>query len=323
MFWYLTATVLLIMLLFCPLISNSRLFGFLSQSNRGPHNLPVVKPNIQDLQQICPDFKFLWFGHSFFMVDLEGVRIMVDPVFGNASPVPFLFKRFMPVPLAREELPTIDVVLITHNHYDHLEAKTISYLARRDNIVFVVPQGVDKYLLKFGCPSGKIVTLTWWESVQIKGLQIYLTPSQHYSRRYMHDYNHSLWGSYSIIGRQHKIFFSGDGGYGKHFTEIGEKFQGFDYAFIDIGAWNMAWHMKHLFPEEALQALLDLRGRHLIPGHWAAYNLAYHSWDEPILRLVASAQDRGIYQCLLTPMLGETYREGVSKTHDWWSSWQP
>lgn len=301
-----------------------RLFYFIKESNRKPPvTIPTVTPDLNELSVKHPLFRFMWMGHSFFMLEIAGVRILVDPVFGSASPIPGTFHRFQPVPIQRQQFPSVDLILITHNHYDHLESSTIRYFAQQQHTRFIVPQGVERELHKLRCPPERITPLQWWQSTAAQDLQITFTPSQHYSHRHLRDYNQSLWGGYAICSANTKIYIGGDGGYNTHFHQIGQKLGPFDYAFLDIGAWNEAWHTKHLFPEEALQAALDVQAKHLVPSHWGAYNLAYHQWDTPILRLKAALEQQQLpRQFLVTPLIGALYLAGNSTT-DWWELVQP
>lgn len=297
-----------------------RLFYFIKESNHKPKiAIPTVKPDLTIFGTKATTFRFMWMGHSFLLLELAGIRILVDPVFGNASPIPFIFQRFQPVPIPRKHFPAVDVILITHNHYDHLETATIRHFAKQTDISFVVPKGVAKYLHHANCPLAQITELDWWQTTTLHGVNITLVPSQHYSHRYLHDFNQSLWGGYAISDPNHKIYIGGDGGYGKHFQEIGKQLGPFDYAFLDIGAWHMDWHEKHLFPEEALQAFQDINAKYFIPSHWAGYNLAYHAWNEPILRLMQHAQLQAIERNrILTPKIGEMITPNTYFSTDWW-----
>jgi L-ascorbate metabolism protein UlaG (beta-lactamase superfamily) len=264
------------------------------------------------------DLAVYWLGHSSLIVELEGRRLLVDPVFGNAAPVSGVVRRFVDSPLPREELPPLDYVLITHDHYDHLEYATMRALADA-NVRFVAPLGVGTHLRKWGIASGRIDELGWGEAHRAGDLTIAAERTIHFSGRTFDTRNKSLWAGYALKGRRSRIFVSGDTGYGGHFRDIGARHGPFDLAFIEIDAWNPGWPNTHLFPEEAIRAWRDVRARALMPVHWGVFDLARHPWDESI-RLIADLAAQAGDVKLLTPRMGEKLVPGESMTSAWWET---
>ncbi|MDR1854940.1 MAG: MBL fold metallo-hydrolase [Azoarcus sp.] len=259
-----------------------------------------------------------WLGHSSLIIEMEGKRLLVDPVFGNAFPLPGVVRRFTAAPLERAALPPLDLVLITHDHYDHLEYATVRALRGRD-VRFVVPLGVGAHLRKWGVPAERVHELAWGESFELDGLVVAAERTIHYSGRSLSTRNRSLWASYALKGRQHRVFVSGDSGYGEHFRDIGARHGPFDLAFIEIDGWNPGWPKTHMFPEEVIRAYRDVRARALVPVHWGVFDLARHRWDESI-RLIADLAARAGDVRLLTPRMGEKLVPGESATQAWWET---
>jgi len=255
-----------------------------------------------------------WLGHSSLIVQIDGVRILIDPVFENeVSPVPLLrsVRRFQKdAPVSADELPFIDAVFISHDHYDHLNAKTIIELASKVGY-FLVPIGVGAYLKMWGVSSEKIQEYTWWQEGKLQGksgqtLRFACTPARHRSGRSLYGGNTSLWASWVLIGHTHRLFYSGDTGNGVYFKQIGHRFGPFDVTLIENGQYNVRWSHNHLFPEDGIQAHLDLRGKYMIPVHWGSFDLSPHNWREPIERATSAAKEQGVN--LLTPQIGETVK---------------
>lgn len=254
--------------------------------------------------------RITWFGHSAFLLELDGKNFLFDPMFGRSpSPVPiFGGKRYSDdLPINVEELPEIDAVLLSHDHYDHLDYGSIKKL--KDKVKqFFVPLGVGKHLERWGVDPQKIKEHDWWREFEFEGLTLTCTPARHFSGRSLTDRNSTLWCSWVIIGKQAKVYFSGDSGYGPHFKEIGETYGPFDYTLMECGQYDTRWSSIHMMPEETVQAHLDVKGNILIPIHWAAFTLALHDWTDPIERVKKEALKKGI--AISTPKIGEAVMIG-------------
>ncbi len=255
--------------------------------------IPVVPVSLEQMELRDEDsLRAFWIGHASVYVEIDGYRVLTDPVFSDyASPFDIGPKRFHPPPVALEELPKIDAVVISHDHYDHLDQRTVTALAA-EGTEFFVPLGVGAHLERWGISPDQIHDLDWWEEQKMGDLRIICTPTRHYSGRGLSDYKAKLWSSWSIVGPTHRIYYSGDTGYSNHFKEIGAKLGPFDLTLIKVGAYGpgQSWLDIHMEPESAMQAHLDVVGRTLLPVHWGTFNLAFHDWDEPIERTVAEAQ---------------------------------
>jgi len=262
-----------------------------------------------------------WIGHASSYVEIDGLRLLLDPVFAErVSPLPVGPRRFHAPPIALADLPAIDAVLISHDHYDHLDMDAVRHLASRGSRFFV-PLGIGAHLERWGVPAAQVEELEWWQSRTLGGVQITSTPTRHYSGRGPGVRSPTLWSSWSVVGPQHRFFYSGDTGYAKLFREIGARFGPFDMAFIKIGAYGpgASWVDIHMPPEQAVQAFRDLRGKRLFPVHWSTFNLAYHDWDEPIRRTVAEATRAGVE--LVTPRLGEWVdADREFRSTRWWEA---
>ncbi len=245
----------------------------------------------------------IWFGHSTVLIEIDGVRIMTDPVLSRrASPFQFIGpERMHPPPIELSRLGGIDAVVISHDHYDHLDRDTILQLAR-GGTHFFVSLGIGAHLERWSVPPEQIHELDWWEHVRFKGIDIHATPARHYSGRKSMD-NSTLWSSWMIRGAGESVYYSGDTGYGPHFKEIAQRLGAPDLTLMKIGAYGHSWLDIHMNPESAVQAHLDLGARVMLPVHWATFNLSYHAWDEPILRALAAARANGVE--LVTPRVGE------------------
>jgi L-ascorbate metabolism protein UlaG (beta-lactamase superfamily) len=265
-------------------------------------------------------FSFSWLGHSSILISMENHLILVDPVLEERTS-PFSWtgpKRFHPSPVTAEELPIVDVVLITHDHYDHLEKSTLVTINKKVKR-FIVTLGIGTLLEDWGINPTKITELDWWETYSSDSLKFHATPAVHYAGRGLFDTNQRLWCSWSIVGREKRVFISGDSGYFDGFKNIGERLGPFDVTFLKIGAYSDkgTWHALHMTPEEAGQQHLDLRGQLLVPLHWATFDMALHPWYEPIERLVTYSEQESV--TLITPEVGEKINLRVkSKTDHWW-----
>lgn len=275
--------------------------------------LPQVKLNKESFSQTPEDFALYWLGHSSVILELGGKRIVFDPVLGNAAPVPFAVPRYNPAPVTYDDFPEIDYVVITHNHYDHLERKSVQALK---NSHFIVPLGVGAALRSWGVKNENITELGWGDVWENNGLSITAETSMHYSGRAKLASNETLWNSYVIKNAGKSVYWGGDTGYGKHFKEIAEKHGSFDLTALEIDAWNPGWPNIHLFPEETVKAAQDLNARQILPLHWAVFDLALHPWHESIDMVLEAAKDTDIK--VLTPLMGEKVIINTTKTKKWW-----
>jgi L-ascorbate metabolism protein UlaG (beta-lactamase superfamily) len=289
---------------------------FFKTSPNAP-NFPLPKQMItkSDFSATPSDFAAWWFGHSSFILELDGKRILFDPVFENAGPLPIITRRFDVSPIKREELPEIDLVVITHDHYDHLEAATIKFLASK-NTAFIVPLGVGSRLEGWGVQKNNISELGWHDATTFGSLQIIALPGIHYTSRSFNDRDKTLWASFAIKGAGKNLFISGDTGYGAHLKEIGEKYGPFDLAFVEIDGWNKGWPLTHLFPDQVIQLCQDIETQLMFPIHWGVFDLALHPWDESIRMVTDLAAENNIE--LVTPVMGEKVIPGISPTIHWW-----
>lgn len=265
------------------------------------------------------DALITWFGHSSVLVQLHNMNILIDPIFSNvSSPVSFIgSKRFSDLPCDVSDLPYIDVVLITHDHYDHLDYKTIKKLDEKVGM-FLVPLGIDKDLIKFGIDKNKINNMAWWEEIDLNGLSFICTPARHFSGRYLIDSNDTLWSSWLIKDENYSIFTSGDGGYGDHFKEINSRYGDVDLALLNSGQYSESWHDVHMFPEEAVQASIDLNATVAMPIHWGSFVLSDHPWDDPAKRFVRQAQEMNVNYMI--SRIGKTVSisDYLDNQEPWW-----
>lgn len=261
-----------------------------------------------------------WLGHSTVMLEIGGLRVLTDPVWGaRASPSRLLGpKRFQPVPVPLRRLPPIDLVVLSHDHYDHLCRQTVAALAGT-GVPFVTALGVGAHLVAFGVRQELITELDWWERFTLPGheLSVTATPSQHFSGRGLGDRNATLWAGWVIASPRQRVFFSGDTGLTTEYAAIGERLGPFDLVMLETGAYHPSWGDIHLGPDNALQALRLLGGGPLLPLHWGTFNLALHAWDEPAETLFAEAPKLDIQ--LLMPRLGEAVVPAlVDHVVPWW-----
>jgi len=288
-----------------------------------PAPVPVraVDPAVLAAAPGATALRAFWIGHASTYVELDGLRLLLDPVFAErVSPLPVGPRRFHPPPIALADLPPIDAVLISHDHYDHLDMATVRHLAAR-GARFFVPLGIGAHLERWGVPTAQIDEMEWWQRRTLRGVEFVCTPTRHYSGRGLSDRSATLWSSWSVLGTRHRIYYSGDTGYSTHFAEIGSRLGPFDVAFVKIGAYGpgASWLDIHMSPEQAVQAAREVRARQMFPVHWSTFNLAYHDWDEPVRRAVAEARRTGVD--LVTPRLGEWVdadREFASTP--WWEA---
>lgn len=238
---------------------------------------------------------FRWLGHSSVFLRLGGKNVLIDPVLSPfVSPVPFVGpRRFSGRCIRTEELPPIDYVLITHNHYDHLDKATLRRLDEKVGCYFV-PAGVERYLRRFGISDEKIRVLRWYEEAQAEGIKIVCLPTRHGSARSILDADRSLWCAYLLKTDDFTVFDTGDGGYGDHFRDFRRRYGDVDFAIMECGQYSVHWHAMHMFPEESVQAALDLGAKLAVPVHWGSYVLSDHPWDDPPVRFAKRAEELGL-----------------------------
>jgi L-ascorbate metabolism protein UlaG (beta-lactamase superfamily) len=270
-----------------------QLFG---KEQRVPRNpVPIVQRTADDYASPpASGLRVTWIGHASTLVEIDGRRILTDPIWSErCSPSTLVGpKRFHAPPVPLFDLPPIDAVVISHDHYDHLDMATVRALAVRGTR-FAVPLGIGAHLERWGVPPNGIVELDWDQSAEMNGLTLTATPARHYSGRNPLRGDQTLWASWVIKGPSHRVFFSGDSGYFDAFKGIGARHGPFDLALLKIGACDPTWQQIHMSPEEAVQAQLDVRAKLLLPVHWGTFNLAFHDWNEPPDQAVAAARKSG------------------------------
>lgn len=282
--------------------------------------IPVETPEFDERPDI-DRVNVTWLGHSSLMLQMHGMNILIDPVFSKrTSPVSFAGpKRFSDLPVEIGDLPHIDIVVISHDHYDHLDMDTVRALDEKTER-FIVPLGVENHLERWGVSAEKITNMAWWEETEINGLTVGCTPSRHFSGRRVVDSDKTLWASWVFKDGFHQIFESGDGGYGGHFEEIHDRYGDFDFVMIDCAQYNMKWHYVHMFPEESAMAAEALGAKAVMPVHWGAFVLSSHPWDDPPERFTAAAENLGL--TVVTPRIGETMSLDKPQEYQqrWWKA---
>lgn len=283
---------------------------------RPPAPLQTVKTNLKTLYSEQP--VIVWFGHSSYLLHVKGFNILVDPVFsGSASPVSFMIKAFPGAnAYTPADMPPIDLMIITHNHYDHLDKKTLAQLRPHTKIIYTA-LGVGRDLHSCLEKNGNIVEMDWWETQEVtKDVVLTATPARHFSGRGLKR-GGSLWASFVLEIAGYKFFIGGDSGYDTHFKAIGDKYGPFDLVILECGQYNDNWPFIHMKPEETVQAAIDLKGKVLLPVHWAKFALANHPWNDSAKRVTASALQRGLP--VTTPRIGEPVPVGGPYPQDhWW-----
>ena len=281
--------------------------------------IPVVTPS--PTEPASTQLSACWFGHSSALVELDGYRVLADPIWSRrCSPSQTVGpERMHEVPAPLEALSAVDAIVVSHDHYDHLDMETITGLARTQRAPFVVPLGIGAHLRKWGIPDSRIVELDWYEGHTIGELTLICTPARHFSGRAF-TRNTTLWASWVIIGPRHRAFFGGDTGYTKSFTQIGMDHGPFDLTLMPVGAYHPAWPDIHMNPEEAVRAHLDVaeadRGL-LVPIHWATFRLAPHPWAEPVERLLRAADAEKVQ--VAVPKPGQRVAPDAAPPVDpWW-----
>ena len=289
--------------------------------NREPQaELPREMMDSLEITKVADTSMYLnWFGHSALLLQLHGKKIMIDPMMGpTPAPHPTLGKqRYTPgLPIQAEQLPPLDIVLFSHDHYDHLDYESIQKIKDKTG-QFLVPLGLANHLISWGVDSSKIQEFNWWDSVVIDGYTYTCAPAQHFSGRGLGDRGATLWCSWIVQHIGSSIYFSGDSGYGRHFKEIGEKFGPFDFAMMECGQYNEKWKEIHMMPEETAQAAKDIGAKSFMPIHWGSFTLALHSWNDSPKRVTAAAEKLELN--IVTPIIGETMDlSNLKPLNRWW-----
>lgn len=283
----------------------STMWNFFTADNVRPNApLETKKFDKEKFLNDTSDLIVTWFGHSSILLKLDGKVILSDPVFSDhASPVPFFGpKKFdYTNDHSVSDLPDIDILLLTHDHYDHLDKSSVLEIEPRTKKIFV-SLGVDKILIDWGISPEKIEVADWWDDFNYEDIKLTYVPMRHFSGRGMTNRNATLWGGWALKSVKYNILLGGDSSYGTHFKEIGDKLGPFDINFMECGQYNEAWKFVHQFPEETVQSHLDVKGNILIPVHWGKFKLSIHPWDEPIKRAKRSANENKVR--LFSPIIG-------------------
>ena len=283
-----------------------------------PSPIPFVKTDLSDITSTSPSPVIVWFGHSSYLLRFGNKNFLVDPVFsGNAAPLSFMVKAFKGSNEYNvDDMPHIDYLILTHDHYDHLDYKTIRKLKKKVSRV-VCSLGVTSHLKYWGYPTEKIAEFDWWQSEALfDDVKITAAPARHFSGRGLKR-NQTLWSSFILESGSHKIYIGGDSGYESHFAEIGNKHGPFDLAILEAGQYNTMWPYIHMMPEETVQTTIDLKAKSLLPVHWGKFSLSLHPWNEPIKRIVIAAQSLNVP--VHTPLIGKPlFLDKENKYENWW-----
>jgi len=292
---------------------------FCKKEAREPHKPLSIIPFDKELFiQPHQSMRSIWYGHSAILMRLDNKTILIDPMLGsNAAPIaPFTVQRFSQNTLDLiDKFPEIDLVLISHDHYDHLDYDSIQKLKGKTK-QFYVALGVKRHLVSWGIDEDTITELDWWDEIPFDGIKITFTPTRHFSGRGLADRAKSLWGGWALKTATENIWFSGDSGYGEHFKEIGKRLGPFDFAFMECGQYNENWHKIHMYPEESVQAAIDANVKNMMPVHWAGFALAQHTWTEPVERFSQEATSKNRSYCL--PQIGELFGSNHLAIDTWW-----
>jgi L-ascorbate metabolism protein UlaG (beta-lactamase superfamily) len=299
-----------------------------------------VPPDVVDVVRTDPKLfatppasglRVTWLGHSTQLIEIDGARVLTDPIFGErASPYTWVGpRRWYPPPLPLDDVPAVDVVLLSHDHHDHLQHETIAQMVDWP-VTFVVPLGVGSHLVYWGVPAERVIELDWWQTTTVTtktgaSLELACTPARHASGRHMFDQMATLWASWALLGPTHRAWFSGDTGLFPGLADIGAKYGPFDVTMIEAGQYGSAWPDWHLGPEQAVQAHDMVRGKVLMPVHWGLWVLAMHGWTEPVERIVVEAAQRHVV--VAVPRPGESIEPAAlteATPQRWWPTlpWQ-
>lgn len=290
---------------------------FRKDTSREPsYTLPVTAFDslLLDTEQL----QYAWLGHSSIFLSDGAVSMLVDPVFsGSASPLPFIGPTEFEYSnaISAEILPLVDAILITHDHYDHLDHETIEYYSDKVNM-FIVPLGVGAHLERWGVDASKITECNWYDTINYKGVELTALPARHFSGRGLVDRDKTLWLSWMLRVGDKLVYLSGDSGYGNHYKEINSMFGKVDLAFMECGQYNQWWPSIHMMPEETVQACIEMQVKTAVPIHWGKFSLSLHSWTDPVERFVAEAELHELNVAL--PVPGSLYTADFNSTNEWW-----
>ena len=283
---------------------------FSKRQPRPDFEFPTKMPDyLSDPENRLPleEFRVTWFGHSSLLLQMHGMNILIDPVFSEMiSPVSWVgSKRFSHPPVSVAQLPEIDILILSHDHYDHLDYDVICEIDPKVK-QYIVPLGVENHLKRWKVKAEKITNMAWWEETEINGLTIACTPAQHFSGRKLVDNMTTLWCSWVLKDDYHKIFENGDSGFAPHFEKLHEKYGDFDFALMECGQYDVQWPKVHMFPEQSAHAAKILGAKVVQPIHWGAIVLSRHGWDDPVERFLLAAEKENL--TVITPCIGQTAR---------------
>lgn len=292
---------------------------FSGREGRSPkEHIPVLPFDIEKWNKNPEIAKFVWYGHSALLLQINGKNYLMDPMLGDdSSPIgPVTTKRFSEGVLEMiDQFPPLEAILLTHDHYDHLDYASIEKMKSKVKKYYVA-LGVGRHLERWNISAEQIVEFDWWDEIEEGDVKITFVPSRHFSGRGLTDRAKSTWGGWVMEWNEHSVYCTGDGGYGKHFKEIAEKFKPFDWAFVECGQYNKLWHQIHMYPEESVQAGIDVNAKVSIPIHWGAFALALHDWKDPVERFSAHARQTQTNYCL--PQIGEVVLMGAEPQENNW-----
>src|SRR4030095_1119022 len=282
-----------------------------------PGKLPSVKTDLSNLDSSKP--VIVWFGHSSYLIRIENKNFLIDPVFsGNAAPLSFMIKAFRGSDIYKpEDIPAIDYLILTHDHYDHLDFGTVRKLRNKVNSIYC-SLGVSSHLKYWGFDINKITEMDWWESKQLEeNISLTAAPARHFSGRGIKR-GQTFWSSFILKTKDHNLYLGGDSGYDSHFKEIGNKYGPFEIAILEAGQYNTMWPYIHMMPEETVQAAVDLNAKALLPVHWGKFTLAMHAWNDPVKRVLDKAKELNMK--VLTPKIGQPLvLDDSFRSESWWN----
>ena len=292
---------------------------FFKRKGREPLKpLPILSLDKEAFLSPSEKAKMIWYGHSVVLMRVGGKTILIDPMLGpDASPIaPMSVKRFSKNSLDLvDDFPEIDILLMTHDHYDHVDLASFEKLQPKVK-KYVTTLGTGRHYEDWGVAKQDITEMDWWDTLEIEGLTIHCTPFRHFAGRGGNNRAKSFWGGWVIQSEKENIYFSGDGGYGGRFKEVGEKLGPFDFGFMECGQYNDLWRDIHMHPEESVQAGIDAKVTNMMPVHWAGFALAMHHWKEPADRFVSATKKEGV--SYTTPMIGEVFTLDSKSKDKWW-----